>query len=371
MDYFEINNQLFDKLAIWECHEQEFWQTNEVYALPRLLKDWYVYFSEELCDLVFLDGKNKKNRLANVDHECAALANAYNEAVRGNHIKALEYIRLYTKHRIENVYNKNGLSVVNAGKVFFRGRVSDFVLDSPDQLKHISFEERGKIRSTRYGTVGMPILYVSQNIYTVWNELGRPSLERFFVSGLMSKKDINVFPVETSGSLIKLKLWDRSDEEQLYEKLAVGVLYLPLGLTCTIKRKNNIDSWFPEYTVPQLLVSSIVGNANTKIDAIRFPSTWSNSSWGQLDHYNYVFPIPDIALKGHSAHLDAMFDVSHPITYPTMKMVDSKIIYSYYRSELIQGPKFSLLPDSESYYNNSSFGELESYIQRKFRSQKI
>jgi hypothetical protein len=90
------------------------------------------------------------------------------------------------------------MQIFLGGDDFFRVRVSPgrFTLSKQD-LFHIPYQLKHQIRTQRYSIPGFPCLYLSDSIYTCWEEMRRPPIEALHASRfrLNSSRPITVIEI--------------------------------------------------------------------------------------------------------------------------------------------------------------------------------
>ena len=250
-------------------------------------------------------------------------------------------------------YDKNVLTVP-AGTVCYRMRKVD--LEEQHNLKrrdmfHIPLDKKGLVQTQRYSVPGYPCLYLSQNIYGCWEEMGRPTFGTVMVSKFISRQNFKVLdlrlPTETS--------W--------IDNLKMCAEFFPLVITSMVQVKNNKDYYKPEYLIPQLLTEWIITNnrENTpdkEIIGILFTSSKKNEDfYFPNDSYdNYAIPVlKPLSSKMYCKRLSQLFHLSAP---------------TYYDLEVLkQGETIDLgnIVSSDEQkraenYRTSPFGTLEKYL---------
>lgn len=64
----------------------------------------------------------------------------------------------------------------------FRVRESEEHLSERETMFHIPFHKRNLVKTQRYSIAGVPCLYLGSSLYVCWQEMGKPSLNKLFLS---------------------------------------------------------------------------------------------------------------------------------------------------------------------------------------------
>lgn len=204
-------------------------------------------------------------------------------------------------------------------------------------LLHIPFDLRGKITNQRYSICGYPCLYVSTSLYQTWEELRRPYLQNLYAVAIRFTENL---------SLLDMRLnRDVTSEKQLKCYLQ----RLPLIISCSVKVRNDDDSFKPEYIIPQTLLHTIIRN---KMDGILYSSMrkdfsfYNDGQWDFSKNENIVIPVKSNLEKGHCNQLQRIMEVSDALSF---------------EQEMIKG---SIQMAKTDKYENTLFGQFESELQK-------
>ena len=152
-------------------------------------------------------------------------------------------------------------ATIESNKVWYRMRVFENKnAITPKELFHIPFDKRGSVATQRYSATGYPCLYLGASIFSCWEELNRPELNRSFVSKLENNRELKVLNLNIpSFADIQLSLTDGS--------FVSFIKRLPIIISTMVQVKNDSDTFKPEYIVPQLLMEFVIdGYRNKKQD---------------------------------------------------------------------------------------------------------
>ncbi len=291
-------------------------------------------------------------------------------------------VHLYYQGRIQDAYTcfVTGLESVKFAEVtttlnlprgngldFYRGRYANsYVSFAEKDLFHIPFEERGKVSTNRFSIPGLPALYLSDSIYTVWEEMDREKLNDIWFSKFsIQASNILVVQLEKLADLCKtIAQYPEFDLSQKLHFLKAFFITFPLTLASSIEVKDKKANFKPEYIIPQMLSQYVAKSGS--IAGIKFLSTKIDySKIENVRAYNYVFPVKQVNETGYCPVLAEMFHLSAP-TSLEFEMIMSSVMYKHqdfdFRNEkayfeLVHGEKFK--------YSNSSFGKLEAILRHR------
>ncbi|MBL4755198.1 MAG: hypothetical protein JKY52_16585 [Flavobacteriales bacterium] len=270
--------------------------------------------------------------------------------------------------------------VFDEGSNFYRIREhqGNYLLDQKE-LFHIPFNLRGKVTTNRYSIPGFPSLYLSDCIYTAWEELQRPSYADMQIVRLENQMPINILDLSTTRYSEGNHTIE--DEESTIGKSNWGDLYSvmvwPLIAACSVKVRDRNDPFKPEYIIPQLLLNWVRNNNSLekRIDGIKFSSTHIdlNNEKVKGEFYNLVIPVKESLDHGYCSHLLKMFNMTEVVSWQlqqaagasrrTIELEEFGIMLNDKRQiELIRGEPLK--------YSNSDFGMLEVWLNR-MNAQKI
>lgn len=82
---------------------------------------------------------------------------------------------------------------------FFRARLNNAVKDFPaEEMLHIPFDMRERVKSERFSVPGLPCLYLGNTSYACWIEMGKPADYQFNVSPVRLDNSQNIFNLAVS-----------------------------------------------------------------------------------------------------------------------------------------------------------------------------
>lgn len=131
---------------------------------------------------------------------------------------------------------------------------------SSDDMRHVPFEKRELLPTYRYSMPGIPCFYLGNTSYDCWIEMGKPSIDRFYVSPVRLKKDFKVFCLATSVSDIVESYYDEEQECDSFRIKVTGdalKLYIHrfmLMIASSFRIKQAGRNFKSEYVIPQLIM---------------------------------------------------------------------------------------------------------------------
>ncbi len=183
---------------------------------------------------------------------------------------------------------------------FYRARYNAGNRDfKNNEMYHIPFDLRGKVKTQRYSFPGLPCLYLGASSYVCWLELDRPSTEMFqvaLISKTDSDSDLRVIDLSILPEIEFIQLNTENPKITLEKYL----LLWPLIALCSIVVENEADDFKPEYIFPQFMLEYVL-NVNDKKDYELIGIKYASIKAGQISrcqyteawqtYTNYVFPV--------------------------------------------------------------------------------
>lgn len=293
------------------------WNDDFIKSIGSLFDSYRHFLSEEGCQTDILE---------EIDETCNKIIDSVSSIFEGCHGDAFNTFSCLMNCPLNCHSSSSGiLSLSNSIQIheseyWYRARNGEegkefSVLD----LFHIPLDKRGIVGTQRFSCPGYPCLYLSRSTYGCWEELGRPVFDTLFYSS---------FRVRNSFRLLDLRIpdVDNCDDSQLIKTLKL----LPLIIACSFSVNNPKDVFKPEYTIPQLLLETIIHNNHNKtkvektyldediIWGILYSSSHINNGFSFdsqcLD--NIVMPIIETQNKNnYCSYLASTFDISIPTCY--------------------------------------------------------
>lgn len=290
----------------------------------------------------------------------------------------IEKLESYLRYPNKNFQEAIPTSLFKARKVM-EGKFS--LLD----MFHVPFEKRYNINTSRFSLSGVPCLYLSNSIYTCWEELDRPIFSQMPVSRFeISGRNLTFLDLSNKIGFIKDTL--RMDIDQAPKTIGLEkaaelmnankelikdyifprfINTYPLYAACYIQVYNRTAHFKPEYIFPQMLMQWIM--AQDDIDGIKYFSTKCSPAAHNLeDFYNYAIPVQSFQETGHCEKIANSFSLTEPLTFDLLNILDpvkasTKIDFNRDMKNKFHVPPiiFINITNKPTYYLHTSFGILE------------
>lgn len=146
----------------------------------------------------------------------------------------------------------------------FRARLGERMVDFPaEEMLHIPFDLRSKVRTERFSIPGLPCLYLGNTSYSCWIEMGSPDDAKFNVSPVLIEKDMMVLNLAVSIRHI-FKWYEELDESRTKEDTDkelitwLTLLILTIATSYAVKEENR--EFKSEYIIPQMIMLACKSN---------------------------------------------------------------------------------------------------------------
>lgn len=252
----------------------------------------------------------------------------------------------------------------------FRVRVSDTHIGERSDIFHVPFEKRHSVSMQRYSVSGLPSLYLCRSLYACWQEVGRPELDKLYVSRFQVNPNvINDFDVLNLAFSLELIAKNQKsnvlfDESPTNEEMLSYLTIFPLVMSCSYIRKNDSAAFNEEYIVPNLMLQWIVRNSD-KTHGVAYFSTKTK----QLRHSEYgisfVFPplIDKVKVEGFCPILRNRFLLTKPVSW---QILDS-LPFEEESDERLKHKSFAIDDIEEAFLGNykaTKFYRAEKILQQ-------
>ncbi|EPN5006678.1 hypothetical protein ACT0GK_004461 [Vibrio parahaemolyticus] len=235
---------------------------------------------------------------------------------------------------------------------------------SREDLFHIPFELNHLIANNRFSLSGFPCLYMSNTVYACWEELGRPNIDKCFVSAFditnLSFFDLSLSPREVTEKLRKHCNFLKKANEPLqmeyvesFVSYLTDYLYLWPAIFCSsIKVRNQNSVFKPEYIFPQLILEWFVSVDVCLFDGIKFRSTKNLSLEGKIEEEssllakNYVIPARKYSHSGFCREYVRKVKLTQPINYAFQSLLGRNVSVG----------------DNCNQYSSTVFGKIERML---------
>lgn len=143
--------------------------------------------------------------------------------------------------RLRTVDIKEGISLY---KMREAETYTQYTKETHNEMYHVPFEFRYKIRGARYSVVGLPVFYLSESVYGCWEEIKRKNLDY---------SNVALFKPTKSLKFVDMTLPNAN--HTINEK---RVKALPLILASRLKVRHPDSANPPEYIIPQLVMNCVI-----------------------------------------------------------------------------------------------------------------
>lgn len=246
----------------------------------------------------------------------------------------------------------------------YRVRCSDLDLKRRGEMFHIPFDKRERVGTQRYSIAGLPCLYLGTSLYVCWQEMGKPELNRLYLSRIKPVEEVGVLNLAYSLETLREstdELFSRPTNEDNIEEQTAFIVLFPLLMACTYNRKFSHANFHEEYIVPNLLLQWI-SKEKSIVSGISYFSTKTK----QLRHHNlgvnYVFPPnrSEVQTVGFCPELSRNFHLSKPVSWQLLSTINN--------SQKVVNDKFVLNDDLDEdmirNYRLTKFYEMETMIDQ-------
>lgn len=135
---------------------------------------------------------------------------------------------------------------------YYRTRTNDKPLTQAREMFHTPFELRGLVKTARFSVLGFPSLYLTKNLFTAWEETRRSNIETLYASRLQLQRPIALLDLRLRRSFTNITTEHRETVARLYLRM------IPLIIACSLKVKQDVDAFKPEYILPQLILHAVI-----------------------------------------------------------------------------------------------------------------
>lgn len=246
-------------------------------------------------------------------------------------IKVLDYI-LDKKLKIAN---NLGFALPKTC-ILYRGRVAETQLNKAD-LFHIPFMQAYKIRNQRFSITGQPILYLTNSLYGIFNELStheKDEYEKLYITQYRLKPDTAAWFDKIFDLTINAE--DLEQAIDLDEFVSVFYKFI-LSCVCSFPntRGRNRSFFVEEYVLPQLVTQLLkkFGFKGVRYNTVNY--IWNDTDGSQNNEYiNYAFfTQKDSANDSIDINLRSKFIIDSPIT--VLEVDDYSTLSNYSECDII------------------------------------
>jgi hypothetical protein len=295
----------------------------------------------------------------------------------------VKVIKLHISGQVEQAYNEfskilnnnrehlENLTLSINDEVFYRVRYSEKEITEKKDIFHIPFNLRHLVDTMRYSIAGVPCLYFGNTIYDCWLEMGKPDLNKLYISKFQNTEVVNIldFAITFHTLYKRPTIEDQNPKPYSEEKMKSFLMLYPLVLACSFKKQNENAKFNIEYIIPNMLLQWI-SNEKGHIDGIRYFSTKMKHERYDSIGINTVFPPKKDkdSMEGFCPKLKRIFKFTAPISWSMMNTLPLKEIYSQYNNNIGETEKILQSVDEviDSHYKMTKFYQIENNIDNYF-----
>lgn len=299
--------------------------------------------------------------------------------------KIINIVKLYLSGNAEEAYKKfsellaeNRSYIDNliikseeTNKILYRVRWSEKEITDKEDIFHIPFSKRHLVGTQRYSIAGVPCLYFGNTIYACWIEMGKPELNKLYISKFINAETVNVLDFAiTFNTLIKVPtMEDQHPKEYTKEKIESFLLLYPLIMACSFKKQEENAKFNIEYIIPNMMLHWISNNKGY-IDGIRYFSTKMKHERYDSIGINTVFPPKENkeSMKGFCPKLKRTFKFTAPVSWSMINTFPLEYTKEQYKQEVSEREKILQSMDEviDSHYRMTKFYQVERNIDHYF-----
>jgi len=318
-----------------------------------------IFYSEGSCEQVIVDRLSEyrdflmSNNIGDVslresiDLFIGKVSKMYEEYYLGHQNKA------YALFKEAFEYETRGrlpVKTVLPKEPLYRARINNNNIDySTDEMFHIKYSLRSKVKTQRYSFPGLPCLYLGASSYVCWLELDRPQMEQFQVAEILQRdktKDYEVidFCVHPHAFYKELIAKDNNKKTE-HENLTFDdyLRWWPIMAVCSVAVKNEDDPFKPEYIFPQFVLQYYLEEKMDDIIGIKYMSIKAGRvSMKQYEsdyrtYANYVIPIKSLtgSLEEYCCELSNQFEVKNTVSGKEHQMISDMVDVNQIKWEVI------------------------------------
>lgn len=253
---------------------------------------------------------------------------------------------------------------------------------------HIPFEDRYHIKTNRFSLSGLPCLYLSNSIYTCWEELDRPFFSQMAVSRFETYKNFKYLDLSVDFWYVQHGANEKNRQEagekvnellkeSYYIRLEKFLQLFPLYAACYTKVYNTLADFKPEYIFPQMLMEWTADSdwvdgiiyESTKTERLRISGGWANLN----DSLNFAIPVRSCLERGYCDVLGKNYKLTKPTSWEMVQILhpDTASKAINLKEHVIGKVKLPAfinfhLPNEESLqYHDTEFGRFEHYLMHQ------
>jgi hypothetical protein len=298
----------------------------------------------------------------------------------GNAYKEMEtllkrsVIQKHIGHLVTNMRNYKRGPEYNT---LYRVRLSESEITHRNDMFHIPFEKRHLVDTQRFSIAGIPCLYLGASIYVCWQEMGKPDLNKLYISKFAINTDntannINVLNLAYSPDTLihdSPILFSDQEDWSIAKKKAL-IVFFPLLIACSYIRAHTPSSFAVEYIIPNLMLQWI-SKENNEVSGISYFSTKTQQLQNNENGVNFVFPpkTGHLQQKGFCSFLSSNFVLTKPASWQILDVFDEpQKIENAQRIAIADGNMDIGILEN---YRNTKFSKIENKVAAFFKLDTV
>lgn len=264
-----------------------------------------------------------------------SLIEAVRAALKGQPARAREHLDRALKPIVNEITALTSIDLDGkALKTLYRLRVeAPGARLSRAEMFHIPAEKRHLVAPQRFSVIGVPMLYLGSTVYVCWEELGRPELNRVWLSAfkLKPQRTLRVLNLAYRPSWVSQLLKSINSPTAPSDVTRLAAAYAiawPLIAACMFPVRERQGAFKVEYVIPQLLMSWIT--ERDEFLGVRYFSTHVGESTSNMAAVNFVLPATNLSATGPCSRLVDLFEFTEPVSWTYSEAAGTQTSYLYH-----------------------------------------
>lgn len=242
---------------------------------------------------------------------------AYDEIEQLMQLKIVQESLITLKIPLKRYY-----SGLHGSKSLYRVRASEEYISKRKDIFHIPFEKRHLVKNQRYSIAGIPCLYLGASLYVCWEEMGKPSLDKLYLSHYKVNGNGNYGEIYVLNFAFSLEILVHHNLELFFDndiKEEDAKAYLaiwPILIACSYNVEHSDARFCVEYVIPNMILQW-VGKEKRPVSGIMYLSTRTKQLRSYEYGINFVFPpnTNNVQQTGFCGKLKNIFLLSKPVSW--------------------------------------------------------
>jgi hypothetical protein len=252
---------------------------------------------------------------------------------------------------------------------YFRARIGTKKF-TKGEMFHVPFSKRAYANTHRFSIPGLPCLYLSNCIYTCWEELDRPDFASLQVAQFRQiNLDLKILNLSLTPERLQKQLMafpvSRFNANEPYHDLSISLLVnWPLIMASSLQVSEPNAPFKQEYIIPQLLMQWVMEQSD--VDGIQYFSNKSIShNRNDFSKFiNYVFPPKKMDQYEYCEDLCKSFILTQPVTFKFIQAQDPNESYmgNINYKVAAENQYLEYKTGLREKYDTTGFGKMENFL---------